>query len=179
MHFFYVKTSCFLRVLRTLDRIVRPKKQVVHRLLPRNQLRIRCRCLLWRQDFDLVIVSKKCKLKTRTHMGKLAPTWENSHPHGKTRTHMGKTRTHRGKLAPTIQKTPGLELVEDQMPVSLVATRFHLVGEVQVENSHPHGKRCRNGCVNCKSRGYGRGFGSALVAPVDMPPSTSSVWPLM
>ena len=88
--------------------------------------------------------------KTRTHMGKLAPTWENLHPQV-------------GKLAAT----------------SLVATRFHLVGEVQVENSHPHGKRCRNGCVNCKSRGYGRGFGSALVAPVDMPPSTSSVWPLM
>ena len=26
------------------------------------------------------------------------------------------------------------------MPVSLVATRFHLVGEVQVENSHPQFK---------------------------------------
>ena len=28
------------------------------------------------------------------------------------------------------------------MPVSLVATRFHRVGEVQVENSHPHRKTC-------------------------------------
>ena len=45
------------------------------------------------------ILSGKCKLKTRTHMGKLAPTWEN----------------------------PGSEPVEDQMPVCLVATRFHLV----------------------------------------------------
>ena len=120
----------------------------------RNQLRIRCRYLLWRQDF---ILSEKCKLKTRTHMGKLAATIqmspshllcgdkisscrrqvqvENSHPHGKTCSHMG-------KLVHTIQKTPGSEPVEDQMPVSLVATRFHLVGEVQVENSHPHGKTC-------------------------------------
>ena len=32
------------------------------------------------------------------------------------------------------------EPVEDQMSVCLVATRFHRVGEVQVENSHPHGK---------------------------------------
>ena len=81
----------------------------------RNQSRIRCLHVLWRQDF---ILSGKCKLKTRTHMG---------------------------KLAPTIQKTPGSESVEDQMPVSLVATRFpscHRVGEVQVENSHPHGKTC-------------------------------------
>ena len=67
----------------------------------RNQSRIRCRCLLWRQDFHRV---EEVQV-------------ENSHPHGKTRTHMG-------KLAPT----------------SLVATRFHLVGEVQVGNSHPHGK---------------------------------------
>ena len=37
----------------------------------RNQSRIRCRYLLWRQDF---ILSGKCKLKTRTHMGTLAPT---------------------------------------------------------------------------------------------------------
>jgi len=69
----------------------------------RIQLRIRCRCrlvatrfhrvscgdkisscLLWRQDF---ILSGKCKLKTCTHMGKLAPTWENLHPHGTTCTH--------------------------------------------------------------------------------------------
>ena len=48
----------------------------------------------WRHD---LIVSGKCKLKTRTHMGKRAPTGENSHP-------QGKTRTHRGKRAPTIQK---------------------------------------------------------------------------
>ena len=83
---------------------------------------------------------------------------ENLHPHGKTCTHNS--------------KNPGSEPVEDQMPVSLVATRFHLVscrisklktcchnsnfpspplfvatrfhlvGEVQVENSHPHGKTC-------------------------------------
>ena len=46
-----------------------------------GRTRIRCRCLMWRHDF---IVSGKCKLETRTHMGKLAPTWENSHPHGKT-----------------------------------------------------------------------------------------------
>jgi len=32
------------------------------------------------------------------------------------------------------------EPVEDQIPVCLVATRFHLVGEVQVENSHPQEK---------------------------------------
>ena len=32
------------------------------------------RDVLWRHDF---ILSKKCKLETRTHMGKLAPTWEN------------------------------------------------------------------------------------------------------
>ena len=32
------------------------------------------------------------------------------------------------------------EPVEDQMSVCLVTTRFHLVGEVQVGNSHPHGK---------------------------------------
>ena len=53
---------------------------------------------------------------------------KNSHPHGKTCIHNS--------------KKPGSEPVVDQMPVSLVATRFHLVGEVQVENSHPHGKTC-------------------------------------
>ena len=36
-----------------------------------GRTRIRCRCLMWRHDF---IVSGKCKLETRTHMGKLAPT---------------------------------------------------------------------------------------------------------
>ena len=59
-------------------------------------------------------VGGKCKLKTRTHMGKLAPTWENSHPHGKTCTYNS--------------RKPGSEPVEDQIPGSLVATRFHLVG---------------------------------------------------
>ena len=105
------------------------------RSLPRvrNQLRIRCRYLLWRQDS---ILSGKCKLKTRTHMG-----WGNLHPTSLVATRFpscflwrqdfilsGKckleTCTHMGNLAPT----------------SLVATRFHLVGEVQVGNSHPHGE---------------------------------------
>ena len=41
----------------------------------RNQLRIGCRYVLWRQDFHLVIVSKaSASWKTCTHMGKLAPT---------------------------------------------------------------------------------------------------------
>ena len=65
---------------------------------------------------------------------------------------------------------------EDQMPVSLVATRFHLVEGMCKLKTRTHmgklaahfcegtqrpgfqkadqtaGKRCRNGCVNCKSR---------------------------
>ena len=136
----------------------------------RNQLRIRCLYVLWRQDFHRVIVSGKCKLKTRTHMGKLA-----AHVSCGDEISSCRRDVQVGKLAPT----------------SLVATRFHLVGEVQVENSHPHGKtcthrlktcthvgklaalfgdgtqrtrfhkadqtsgkRCRSGCVNCKSRTY-------------------------
>ena len=95
--------------------------------------------LLWRQDFILSKASASWKL---------APTWENSHPHGKTCTHVSlwrqdfhrvegkcklETRTHMGELAPT----------------SLVATRFHLVeGKCKLEtrthmgweNLHPHGK---------------------------------------
>ena len=68
--------------------------------------------LLWRQDF---ILSGKCKLETRTHMGKIAATiqmvsprlslWrqdfilsilqvENLQPHGKTCSHGLKTCTH-------------------------------------------------------------------------------------
>ena len=112
----------------------------------RNELRIGSLYVLWRQDF---IVSKACA------SWKLAPTRENLHPHG-----MGKLaatslcgdkisscrRSASWKLAPTWEnshpqfKNTGSEPVEDQMPVCLVATRFHLVGEVQVENSHPHGK---------------------------------------
>ena len=50
-------------------------------------------------------VEGMCKLETRTHMGKLAPTWENSHPplFVATRFHLVegkcklKTRTHMGK----------------------------------------------------------------------------------
>jgi len=68
----------------------------------RNQSRIRCRYLLWRQDF---ILSEKCKLKTRTHIGKLAAHF------------------CEGTQRPGFQKA-------DQTA----------------------GKRCRNGCVNCKSR---------------------------
>ena len=87
--------------------------------LARNQLRNRCLYVLWRQDF---ILSGTCKLKTRTHMGGCAATWEN--------------------LQPQFQ-CPWLETVEDQMPGSLVATRFHLVeGKCKLENSHPHGKTC-------------------------------------
>ena len=87
----------------------------------RNQLRISCLYDLWRQDF---ILSGKCKLKTRTHMGKLAPTSlcgdEISSCRG----------SASWKLAPTW---------ENSHPPLFVATRFHLVGEVQVENSHPQG----------------------------------------
>ena len=71
-----------------------------------------------------------CLVATRFHLvGEVQV--ENSHPHGKTRTHNS--------------KNPGSEPAEDQMPACLVATRFpscHLVGEVQVKNSHPHGKTC-------------------------------------
>ena len=130
----------------------------------RNQLRIRCLHVLWRQDF---ILSGKCKLKTRTHMGweNLHPPLfvatrfhlvgevqvENSHPHGKTRSprllwrqdfhHVScgdEISSCRGsaswKLAPTW---------ENVQLTSLVATRFHLVeGMCKLENSHPHGKTC-------------------------------------
>ena len=58
---------------------------------------------LWRRDF---ILSEKCKLKTRTHMGKLAAHFCD------------------GSERPGFQKA-------DQTA----------------------GKSCRNGCVNCKSRG--------------------------
>ena len=42
-----------------------------------------------------------------------------------------------GKLTATTQKTCGSEPVEDQIPVSLVATRFHRVEEVQVGKLAP------------------------------------------
>ena len=108
----------------------------------------------------IFIVSGKCKLKTRTHMGKLAahlscgdeisscrrhvqvgklaPTWENSHPHGKTRAHMGKLAAH---------FCDGSE-----------RTRFQKADQTA-------GKSCRNGCVSCKSRGEWSGYsqGGSLV----------------
>ena len=110
----------------------------------RNQSRIRFRYLLWRQDF---ILSEKCKLKTRTHMGKSAPTIQmalGSEPVEDqipvslvaTRSSSCRRQVQVGKLAPTW---------ENVQPTSLVATRFpscHLVGEVQVENLLPHGKTC-------------------------------------
>jgi len=156
--------------------------------------------LLWRQDF---ILSGKCKLKTRTHMGELAPTWENvqptslvatrfhlvgevqvenSHPHGRTRTHMGKraptwenshpqfkflfprlllvatrfhlvegkcklkTRTHMGKLAPTWGKlAPTWGNLQHVLAMAPKRPGFQKADQTA-------GKRCRNGCVNRKSR---------------------------
>ena len=95
----------------------------------------------------IFIVSRKCKLKTRTHMGKLAPTWENLQPHGKKCTHVSlwrqdfilsgkcklKTRTHMGKLAARFGD-------------GAQRTRFQKADQTA-------GKSCRNGSVNCKSRG--------------------------
>jgi len=101
--------------------------------------------LLWRQDF---IVSGMCKLETRTHMGKLAPTSlcgdkisscrrqvqvGNSHPHGETRTHMG-------KLAPT-------SLCGDEISSCRGCASWKTRTHMGWENLHPHGKTCTH--VSC------------------------------
>jgi len=95
--------------------------------------------LLWRQDF---IVSGKCKLETRTHMGKLAATIQMASPHlslwrqdfilslcgdkiSSCRSCKLKTCSHMGKLAATW------------------------------ENLHPHGKTCSHGLKTCAHESLG------------------------
>ena len=94
--------SCLFCKLKTCCHTGKPAA-TTQKTLARNQLRIRCRYLLWRQDFILSLLQ----------VGNLQP-------HVKTCCHGLKTCTHNSKNL-------GSESVEDQMPVSLVATRFHLV----------------------------------------------------
>ena len=131
---------------------------------------------LWRQDF---ILSGKCKLenlhphgkmcthvscgdeisscrgsaswKTRTHKRKLAPTWENLQP---------RVENYPRKRAPT----KGLERISFRTDPSSTCSshcgrpvygstfwRWHQIGHGFRKLIRLLEKRCRNGCVNCKS----------------------------
>jgi len=101
------------------------------------------------------LVEGMCKLKTCTHMGKCAATIQMSLARNQLRIRWlyvlwrqdfilskasasWKTCSHMGKCA---------------AHVSCGDKIFIVSGKCKLENLHPHGKRCRNGCVNCKSRG--------------------------
>jgi len=82
-------------------------------------------CLLWRQDFHRV--EGMCKLKTRTHMGKLAPTIQMSPPHlslWRQDFHLvGEVQV--GKLAPTWKNLqPRVENVHPQEAANTTGSRL-------------------------------------------------------
>jgi len=86
------------------------------------------------------LVEGMCKLKTRTHMGKLAATWENVHPQKAWNAALF------GPILPGHARyTAAGQCTAACLSDGTQRTRFQKADQTA-------GKRCRNGCVNCKSR---------------------------